>query len=125
MRGIAIEAPVPTVKPAILLDNKVDPAAILRGELSAGNAVPNNSVLSNTDDWAVQIGSYYEHDRAQAQAQAATRWVSGEVAVVEVEISNRTLYRARLIGLQKNQAHSACQNLSRKGMDCMVVRSHG
>lgn len=119
------EVPVPLAKPAIFMDSKPDPAAILRGELPVGSVTPKKRVISQNDSWAVQIGSYYEHDRAQAQAQAATRWVSGEVAVVEVEISNRTLYRARLVGFQENQAHTACQNLSRKGMDCLVIRSHG
>ena len=123
---LVIKAPIPVVKPVFFDENKPDPAAILRGELSVGGYVAQKKpILSGNDNWAVQIGSYYEHDRAQAQAQAATRWVSGEVAVVEVEISNRTLYRARLVGLQKKQAHTACQSLSRKGMDCMVIRSHG
>lgn len=123
--SVMVKVPIPVAKPAIFVDNKPDPAAILRGESPAHSVAPNKPVLSKNDNWAVQIGSYFELDRAHAQAQAATRWVSGEVAVVEVEISNRTLYRARLVGLQKNQAHTACQNLSRKGMDCMVIRSHG
>ncbi|MCP5244983.1 MAG: D-alanyl-D-alanine carboxypeptidase [Burkholderiales bacterium] len=125
-RMLVMKAPIPVVKPALFEENKPDPAAILRGELAVGgHAAQTKPVLTGNENWAVQIGSYYEHDRAQAQAKAATRWVSGEVAVVEVEISNRTLYRARLVGLQKNQAHTACQSLSRQGMDCMVIRSHG
>ncbi|PTN11019.1 D-alanyl-D-alanine carboxypeptidase family protein [Nitrosomonas aestuarii] len=123
---ITTEAPIPVVKPNnIVAGDGPDPAAILRGELSVVTAAQHQPVRASNDTWGVQIGSYYEHDRAQAQAKAATRWVAGEVAVVEVEISNRRLYRARLIGLQRNQAHNACQSLSRHGMDCMVVRSHG
>lgn len=134
---------------------KPDPAAILRGEMPishkpAKSVAGNNSLDApvfvtpasfvpvatrpdvtrtvpavHNDSWAVQIGSYNEPDRARAQAQAATRWIAGEAAVEEVEISNRTVYRARVIGLQKKQAHTACQNLSRQGMDCLVVRLHG
>jgi D-alanyl-D-alanine carboxypeptidase len=55
----------------------------------------------------------------------ATRWVSGEVVINEIEISNRKLYRARLLGLQESQARTACQNLGRQGIECVVVRSHG
>ena len=144
--------PVPATKPTLVATttNKPDPAAILRGEMppstqqlaftadfvtpdSARHAIvstnaPQNSptsISSQGDYWAVQIGSYNEPNRAHAQAQAATRWVAGEVAVIEVEISNRTVYRARLVGFHKKQAHTACQNLSRHGMDCLVVRSHG
>lgn len=142
------KAPIPVTKPVIdLARANPDPAAILRGEMPASSnhsssiesyvtpasftpAVSAPRMTQSTprvhhDSWAVQIGSYYEPDRAHAQARAATRWVAGEVAVVEVEISNRTMYRARLVGFQKKQAHTVCQNLSRQGMDCLVVRSQG
>lgn len=78
---------------------------------------------SAKEGWAVQIGSYHEPDRARANAQAAARLIPGEVAVTEVEISNRKLYRARLVGLQENQARNACQSLTRQGFGCLVVRS--
>jgi len=81
--------------------------------------------LTRNQNWEIQIGSYHAHDRAQAQAQAVTRWVPGSVVISEVEVSNRKFYRARLVGLQENQARSACQNLSRQKMECLVVRSHG
>ncbi|WP_090333248.1 D-alanyl-D-alanine carboxypeptidase family protein [Nitrosomonas sp. Nm51] len=119
------DAPIPAAKPILTLAGKPDPAAILQGRLTPVSNVSVNTYLPKNNSWAVQIGSYFEPGRARAQAQAATRWVAGEVAVVEVEISNRTFYRARLVGLRKNQAHTACQNLSRNGIDCMVVRSHG
>ena len=77
----------------------------------------------NSDGWAVQIGSYQSFDRAHAHAQEALRWAPGEVAVTEVGVSNRTYYRARLIGMQEKQARNACQNLVRQGMECLVVRS--
>ncbi len=89
----------------------------------AVNARPQKVAMLENDSWAVQIGSYHEPDRAHAQAQAAARWIPGEVMVTEVEISNRKLYRARLVGLQESQARTACQNLARHGMGCLVVRS--
>jgi D-alanyl-D-alanine carboxypeptidase len=82
------------------------------------------AAISNKS-WEVQIGSYLAHDRARAQAQAATRWIPGAVVISEVEISSRKLYRARLVGLQESQARTACQNLSRQKMECLVVRSQG
>jgi len=89
----------------------------------AVNARPQKVAMLENDSWAVQIGSYHEPGRAHAQAQAAARWIPGEVMVTEVEISNRKLYRARLVGLQESQARTACQNLARHGMGCLVVRS--
>jgi D-alanyl-D-alanine carboxypeptidase len=80
---------------------------------------------TSNKNWEVQIGSYLAHDRARAQAQAATRWIPGSVVISEVEISSRKLYRARLVGLQESQARTACQNLSRQKIECFVVRSQG
>ncbi|MCE7914197.1 MAG: D-alanyl-D-alanine carboxypeptidase [Nitrosomonas sp. PRO4] len=85
---------------------------------------PKNAVLTSKN-WEVQVGSYQAHERAHAQAQAATRWIPGEVVVTEVKISNQKLYRARLVGLQENQARMGCQNLSRQRMECLVIRSQG
>ncbi len=75
--------------------------------------------------WEVQIGSYNAHNRAQAKAQAVTRWLPGSVVISEVEVSKRKMYRARVVGLLENQARSACQSLTKQKMECLVVRSHG
>ncbi len=88
-------------------------------------AASQKVAADNNKNWEVQVGSYQAHDRAHAQAQAATRWIPGQVVVTEVKISNQKLYRARLIGLQESQARTACQNLSRQKMECLVIRSQG
>ncbi|UJP05598.1 MAG: D-alanyl-D-alanine carboxypeptidase [Nitrosomonas sp.] len=85
---------------------------------------PKSSIsVTSPEGWAVQIGSYQSSDRAHAHAQAAARWIPGEIAVTEVGISTRKLYRARFVGLQEAQARNACQSLARQGMECLVVRS--
>ncbi|GAA3542218.1 D-alanyl-D-alanine carboxypeptidase family protein [Zobellella aerophila] len=110
------------IKPAPLISKSADTLVLQREE----RPVPTGQteVLLGSD-WAVQVGSYHGHERARAQAVAATKWVQGEVAVSEVEISNRKLFRARLVGLQEQQARNACLSLSRQGMDCLVVGPHG
>ncbi len=108
-----------------LLEKSPDPIVIQQIAQPVVYVEPERIASMNSNNWEVQIGSYLAHDRAQAQAQAVTRWVTGEVVITETEISNRRLYRARLIGLQESQARAACQNLTRQGIDCLVVRSHG
>jgi D-alanyl-D-alanine carboxypeptidase len=117
----SVSTPVP--KPSPVLEKL--PASVVTQQIvqPAVNVQPQKVAMRESDGWAVQIGSYHEADRAHAQAQAAARWIPGEVMVTEVEISNRKLYRARLVGLHESQARSACQNLSRQGMGCLVVRS--
>ncbi|QOJ24266.1 MAG: D-alanyl-D-alanine carboxypeptidase [Gammaproteobacteria bacterium] len=128
----SLAASTDTKKDKILVSKPKSAAAIERGTESsvrsaskpASNSPPQvqKPALQPSNSWSVQIGSYQESDRAHAQAQAAARWVPGEVVVTEVEISNRKMYRARLIGLQEHQARNACQSLTRQGMGCLVVR---
>ena len=79
--------------------------------------------------WAVQIGSFRVPEQARDRASDAARRLDNidviQVAVNEVNISNRRLFRARLVGMHKEQAKNACQRLSRQGMDCLVVKTTG
>ena len=110
--------------PASLPKKIVEPAATTKMAQAESRAETKKMVLPKNKNWEIQIGSYHAHDRAQAQAQAATRWIPGSVVITEVEVSKRKFYRARLVGLQENQARNACQNLSRQKMECLVVRTH-
>lgn len=127
-RAVPVEAlktstSTPVPKPSPVLEKISVPVVTRPIVQPAVNARPQKVAMLENDTWAVQIGSYHEPARAHAQAQAAARWVPGEVMVTEVEISNRKLYRARLVGLHESQARTACQNLARQGMGCLVVRS--
>lgn len=116
------QAPLP--KSALTAEKKTEPVAQLTAKPSASpQSQPQKAAMLPNDGWAVQIGSYQESNRAHAQAQVAARLIPGEVVITEVEVSNRKLYRARLVGLQENQARTACQSLVRQGMGCLVVRS--
>ncbi|MEK6686736.1 MAG: D-alanyl-D-alanine carboxypeptidase family protein [Pseudomonadota bacterium] len=118
----SITTPVPRSVP--LLKQTPDPIA-MQPTIQPKSVNEQRIAVMDNNSWEVQIGSYLAHERAQAQAQAATRWIPGAVVITEVEISNRKLYRARLVGLQENQARTACQHLTRQGMECLVVRSQG
>lgn len=119
-----IKTTIPAQRP-VTLSSQTNDSAIKKPNKpqQVTNATAPVSIKNNF--WGIQLGSYSAHDRAHAQARAATRWAPGEVAVTMVKVSNRKLYRAQLVGMQENQARSACQNLSRQGIDCMVVRAHG
>ncbi|SDW25940.1 D-alanyl-D-alanine carboxypeptidase family protein [Nitrosomonas communis] len=114
----------PVSKPASLQPRTIETAMMQQATQSEATVTSQRAVVVDSNNrWGIQIGSYRAYDRAQAQAQAATRWVTGEVVVTEVEVSNRKLYRAQLVGLHRNEAHTACQSLVRQGIECLVVRS--
>ena len=131
--GIGTPVPVPKFKPQTelkpvstltpLLEKIPDQAMMELITQPETNIIESQAVAMVDDNrWAVQIGTYLEHNRAQAQAEVANRWVAGEMVVTEVDISNRKLYRARLEGLQEIEARTACKRLARQGMECLVVR---
>lgn len=79
--------------------------------------------------WAIQVGSFRSLEQAKARAaDAAQRLGSSQtakLAVNQVSISEQTLYRAQLVGLQQSEAKQACERLERQNMDCLVVRMAG
>lgn len=120
--SVAVSAP----KPVVSLPEKVSEPDVIQQFILAETSAESQEVAStDNNSWGVQIGSYLVHDRAEAQAQAASRLVPGEAVVTEVKISNRKLYRAQLLGLEEGQARTACQSLARQGIECMVLRPHG
>lgn len=103
----------------------VNPDLIAKEKKSDSRKDIQKTASAKQKVWEVQIGSYNAHNRAKAKAQAITRWLPGSVVISEVEVSKRKMYRARVVGLLENQARSACQNLTKQKMECLVVRSHG
>ncbi len=108
------------------------PAVLQRASLT----VPTQQTLSVQQTlpvgdlgWAVQVGSFRVSEQARDRASDAARRLDNieliQVAVNEVNISNRKLFRAQLVGMHKDQAKNACQRLARQGMDCLVVKMTG
>lgn len=76
--------------------------------------------------WGVQLGAFTEENLARRMATQASRQLgtinSGQVAV-QAALGQTRLYRARVVSLEEQQAHSACLTLRSQGMDCMVVNA--
>lgn len=78
--------------------------------------------------WGVQVGAYAKPDPARemaqkAIAQAQTLLVDGVVRIVPLLRDNgRYLYRARILGVSRDQAFQTCQLLERKKINCMEVQ---
>jgi len=96
-----------------------DDIAEADGDGAQGDAPP-------AGDWAVQVGAYRTQNPAQDGARKAIGKVpevlsDGIIRVVPLKKKHGVLYRARIAGLDKGQAETACSRLERKGMDCLVV----
>ena len=92
--------------------------------------VPDVSVaaIRPAGDWGVQVGAYRSKKPAKdiaerAQGVAPKVLKSGTIEIVLLEKVNRSrLYRARITGISKEAAYTACAALREARMHCMELR---
>ena len=77
--------------------------------------------------WAIQVGAYSRRDTAESALDAAAGVVpslgtGGARLIMPVEDANGTLFRARQLGLTKDEAQRACAALWQRSLPCMVWR---
>jgi len=76
--------------------------------------------------WAVQVGAYSTAQPAESAAASAAGRIPAllgdtQVAVIPVDRNGARIYRARLIGLNENDAREACRRLSTQRIPCLAV----
>ena len=78
--------------------------------------------------WGVQVGAYAQHfqafEAARRAIEAAPALLSdGDIKIVPLRKRNgRTLHRARIKGISKQQAYRACRFLKKRKTNCMEIR---
>lgn len=93
-------------------------------QLTVDDQTTANVWKSGTGNYGIQVGAYSQFKSAQRAASKATKSLPNLLADARVVIdqqksSSNTLYRARVFGLTRNDAESACRKLK----DCMVLKS--
>ena len=79
-------------------------------------------------DYGIQVGAYSKYNAAQKAAQTATdvesRLLADARIIIDTQKMNNgsKLYRARVAGLSKTDAQTACRNLKAKRTDCLVLK---
>jgi len=79
--------------------------------------------------WGIQVGAFNAYEPALSAAKRASKrvakWVkNAQVVVDETAKGKTTLYRARLVGLSKQNAQKACRQLKAKAIDCLVFQTN-
>jgi D-alanyl-D-alanine carboxypeptidase len=87
---------------------------------SSETAVPDPS-------WGIQVGAYYRYKPAKKAAVAAAKRLpdlleSSRVTITHIEGQRGRIYRSRLVGLTEAKARAACRSLTKKKVDCLVIR---
>ena len=71
--------------------------------------------------WAIQVGAFASENLARdAAGQARSGAGNGQAMVTPVSQGRGMLYRARVVGLSRDAAQSACDRLRARG-NCMVI----
>jgi D-alanyl-D-alanine carboxypeptidase len=78
--------------------------------------------------WVIQVGAFDKEDEAKMRlnaAQARAKSLLGEADgfTERVVKGDKTLYRARFAGLDKEQAEAACQHLKKNEIACMALKN--
>jgi hypothetical protein len=128
--GRAAPAAQPEPPPAMLA--AVQPRRLsLVGSAQAATlprtATPQPAHGSAAGGWSVQVGAFASENLARAAAAQARERVAllgARPAVVPVRQGRETLYRARVTGLSREAAMSACQRIGTRA-GCIVVSPEG
>jgi D-alanyl-D-alanine carboxypeptidase len=78
--------------------------------------------------WIIQVGAFDKEDEAKqrlsmAQARARSLLADAGGFTERVVKGDKTLYRARFAGLEKEQAEAACQTLKKNEIACMALKN--
>jgi D-alanyl-D-alanine carboxypeptidase len=124
--AIALAEPVlkPGTGPEVLKVADAQPGA----EPFVPDAQSTTVVWKADGNYGIQVGAYSKYNAAQKAAQTATNAESQLLADARIIIDTQKmnngskLYRARVAGLSKTDAQTACRNLKAKRTDCLVLK---
>lgn len=112
---------MPLLKPGTRGDLEIASAA-------APDAQSTTVVWKPEGDYGIQVGAYSKYNAAQKAAQVAAKAEPGLLADARIVIDSQKMnnggkvYRARVAGLSKADAQTACRNLKAKRTDCLVLK---
>ncbi|MBL0941651.1 MAG: D-alanyl-D-alanine carboxypeptidase [Alphaproteobacteria bacterium] len=83
-------------------------------------------IFKEKQNWAVQVGAFSQAHlahKAATNTQSQMRLLKNtRVSISSSKTRRKQLYRAKLLGLSKNQAHQVCQALNQIGRDCIALQ---
>ncbi len=122
----AAPPPTPNVRPGT-------PGALSSKVASAGDNVPIATVTpapaaKPRGGWMIQVGAFDDEKDAKerlttAQDKAKDQLARANPFTEKVEKGDKSMFRARFAGLEKDQAETACKNLKRSEIPCMLLKN--
>ena len=126
-------APAPTQAMAYAAPAKTEAqpaqAAVPPQAIQQNGAIKPAVPASARTGWIVQVGALESENEAMQRIEAAKSHARGMLNKADpftepvVAKDNRTLYRARFAGLERDQAEAVCRTLKRADISCITVRN--
>ncbi|MBT3790651.1 MAG: D-alanyl-D-alanine carboxypeptidase [Alphaproteobacteria bacterium] len=129
--------PLPRLKPGYDTTDKKEPEAfttILARTIKSLIAPETADAAPSPEDgkswWGIQVGAYKRYASAQRRLHLATNalpdvLLHARPSIDRVPVKGGEVYRARLLGLRKVDAASACKILKRKAFSCVAISPEG
>jgi D-alanyl-D-alanine carboxypeptidase len=131
---VAPESTAPDQRRELAVDPPPAPAPL--SAPSATNALPRSARTQSAvpqsaavhSGWIIQVGAFDAEGEARqklsaVQAKAGSLLGRADPFTEPVVKGDKTLYRARFAGLQKNEAEAICRQLKRNDIDCMTIKN--
>jgi D-alanyl-D-alanine carboxypeptidase len=137
IRKSAKQIPLPRMKIAQVNQEKVatEPFTTLLARTIKSLIAPSASDAAPSPEdgkswWGIQVGAYKRYASAQRRLDLATHalpdvLLHARPSIDRVPIKGGEVYRARLLGLRKTDAASACRILKRKAFSCVAISPEG
>lgn len=93
---------------------------------NAADAAPSRRAAAAGGQWAIQVGAYGNAAQAHGALTSAQRQAHVELAVARPYVANvkqgkTVLWRARMTGMSRDTAASACEKIQRGRTSCIVL----
>jgi D-alanyl-D-alanine carboxypeptidase len=124
--GEAASAPAANTR-SNLLSNAVAAAGSAIVPKAAASEAPAPVRPTSRGGWAVQIGAFEDEGEARqrlsaAQAKAAHLLGKADRYTERTVKGDKTYYRARFVGFDRDRAEAVCRQLKRSEMDCLALK---
>ncbi len=86
----------------------------------------SENIKANSKNYAIQIGSFSDYQRARNFAisiknKLAKLYSVYDIKIEKVKANSGIVYRSKVVGLDKKNARQICQNMKRNKQSCLVV----
>lgn len=121
-------APVASGKPGLLGTLPANKVASASENIPVPAATAEPAAKPPRGGWMIQVGAFDDEGDAKSrlsacQGKAKDQLVKASAFTEKVVKGEKSLYRARFAGLDKEQAEAACKSLKRSDIPCMLLKN--